>query len=80
MLLGSGSSSPSNTHPSVRGPNFLEVTIEDKLYLAFHVKELAAYIGFSMGRLQVYNIDVIYPDLTKRIMHNISFLEAQRSR
>ena len=31
MLLGSESFSPSNTHPSVRGPNSLEVTIEDKI-------------------------------------------------
>ena len=77
MLLDSDSSSPSNTHPSVHGPNSLEVTIEDKLYLALRVKKLAAYIGFSMGRLRAYHL--VYPDLTERMMHNISSLEAQRS-
>ena len=59
MLLGSDSSSPSNAHPSARP---LEETIEDRLYLALHVKKLATYIGFSMGRLPAYHVGVISPD------------------
>lgn len=95
MLSGSESSSPSNAHPSIRGPKFPKVTIEDNirlqyaLCLALGVKKLAAYIGFSMGGLQAYHMGVIYPDFAERIVvlagaaraswHNISFLEGPKA-
>ncbi|KAH8894146.1 alpha/beta-hydrolase [Thozetella sp. PMI_491] len=95
MLSGSESSSPSNAHPSQRGPKFPSVTIEDNIHLqyslcmALGVKKLAAYIGFSMGGLQAYHMGVLYPDFVQRIVvlagaaraswHNISFLEGPKA-
>ena len=76
MLLGSRSSSPSNSHPFVRP---LEETTEDRQCLVLHVKKLATYIGFSMGRLQAYHVGVIFPDLIERMMHNILYLGAYKS-
>lgn len=95
MLAGSESSSPSNAHPSMRGPNFPKVTIEDNIHLqyalcrALGVTRLAAYIGNSMGALQGYHMGVMYPDFVERIValtgaaraswHNISFLEGPKA-
>ncbi|KAL6242129.1 hypothetical protein RBB50_011041 [Rhinocladiella similis] len=95
MLAGSESSSPSNAHPFMRGPNFPTVTIEDNVHLqhalclALGVHKLAAYIGNSMGGLQAYHMGVMYPDFAERLVvltgaaraswHNISFLEGPKA-
>lgn len=74
MLAGSESSSPSNAHSSMRGPNFPKVTIEDNvrlqhaLCLALGVKKLAAYVGNSMGGLQAYHLGVMYPEFAERLV------------
>lgn len=95
-LLGGGeSSSPSNQAAPHNGPNFPRVTYEDNIRLQkalceqLGVKELAAYVGFSMGGQQAYHMAVLYPDFVSRICvvassartswHNWSFLEGPKA-
>lgn len=95
LLGGSESSSPSNAHPSIKGPAFPETTYEDNIRLqhalcqALGIKKLAAYIGFSMGGQQAYHMATIYPDFVERAVviassartswHNWSFLEGPKA-
>lgn len=95
-LLGGGeSSSPSNTHPSLRGAAFPETTYEDNIRLqyalcrALGVQSLAAYIGYSMGGQQAYHMATLYPDFVQRAVvvagsartswHNWNFLEGPKA-
>ncbi|KAF8178626.1 Alpha/Beta hydrolase protein [Mycena galopus ATCC 62051] len=95
-LLGAGeSSSPSNAPAAQRGPNFPALTYEDNTRLQYAlcqelgVKQLAAYIGFSMGGQQAYHMAALYPDFALRIVvlassartswHNWSFLEGPKA-
>ncbi|QIX01284.1 hypothetical protein AMS68_006801 [Peltaster fructicola] len=94
-LLGGGeSSSPSNTAAPLNGPNFPKVTYEDNVRLqhslcvSLGVKELHAYIGFSMGGQQSYHFAALFPDFVKNIVciagsaktsaHNWCFLEGPK--
>jgi len=95
MLGGGESSSPSNAHPSMRGPAFPRVSYEDNIRLqhalcrALGVTKLAAYIGFSMGGQQAYHMAVLYPDFVDKVVvlagsaptsaHNWSFLEGPKA-
>lgn len=94
LLGGSESSSPSNTAPPSSGADFPKTSYEDNIRLqhalctSLGVKELFAYIGFSMGGQQAYHMAVLYPDFVKNMVciagsartsaHNWSFLEGPR--
>lgn len=72
LLGGSESSSLSNAHPSIKGAAFPETIYEGNIRLqhalcqALGVEKLAAYIGFSMGGQQAYDMATIYPDFVER--------------
>ncbi len=76
MLGGAESSSPSNAHPTMRGPKFPRVTYEDNirlqhaLCLALGIRDgrLRAYIGFSMGGQQAYHMAVLFPDFAEHVV------------
>lgn len=94
-LLGGGeSSSPSNAPEPFSGADFPKLTYEDQIRLQYGlcqhlgIKELFAYIGFSMGGQQAYHMVSLYPDFVKNMIciagsaktsaHNWSFLEGPR--
>ncbi|KAH7353674.1 Alpha/Beta hydrolase protein [Plectosphaerella cucumerina] len=95
-LLGGGeSSSPSNAPPSLCGDKFPTTSYEDNIHLqhslckALGIKQLAAYIGFSMAGQQGYYMATMFPGFVKHLVvlasasrtswHNKSFLEGPKA-
>ncbi|KAK5132982.1 hypothetical protein LTR04_004810 [Oleoguttula sp. CCFEE 6159] len=95
LLGGSESSSPSNTAAPFDGPNFPHTTYEDNIRLQhalcrhLGVRQLHAYVGFSMGGQQAYHAAALFPDFAQRVVvlagsartswHNWSFLEGPKA-
>ena len=74
-ILGGGESSlPSNAPEPYNGPNFPRTTYEDNVRFQYAlcqslgVEKLFAYIGFSMGAQQAYQMSTIYPDFVKNMV------------
>ena len=74
-LIGNGqSTSPSNAHPSQRGPNFPYVSLYDNVQLqhqllesCFSVADIALVAGWSMGGMQALQWACLYPQQVKRV-------------